>query len=143
MSLSLWLDMPPAALSPNARTHWARKHRAFQKYKGDCISRVRDARWQYVHGCEHQRIEHGLPWDQATATVQFVVTTNRRRDVDNAMASLKACFDAMSGLLVRDDSGLRPVPAEPFFVRGKRAGVRIRMERTGGAESPLSAPQEA
>lgn len=129
MTITIWLDTPPSSLSPNARTHWARKHRAFQKYKSDCAYRVKDARWQFVHGCEHQRIDPGLPWERATATVQFYVTTERRRDQDNALASLKAGFDALSGLIITDDSGLRIVPAEPFFVKGKRAGVKLLIER--------------
>ena len=46
------------------------------------------------------------PWRLALAQVAFYWPDKRRRDEDNAIASLKAAYDGLvsSGLLVDDDS---------------------------------------
>jgi len=55
-------------------------------------------------------------WQRATVDVTFYHATNRRRDADNAMASLKPYYDGIvdSGLLP-DDSPQHMVRPEPKF----------------------------
>ena len=66
-----------------------------------------------------------------TATITALVTNNRRRDADGVIARLKAGFDALEGLVIVNDAGLRLVLSDPFFARapGKEPGVWIVLER--------------
>ena len=72
------LPYPPSILSPNKRTHWAPKAKAFKKYKTDCSYLLREHYEDFVD--------------------------NRRRDMDNALASFKAGIDALSYITGMDDS---------------------------------------
>ena len=52
---------------------------------------------------EYEQIE-GTPWDKVLIKAQFFYGTERRRDQDNAMFSLKPMYDGIvdSGLVVDD-----------------------------------------
>ena len=54
---------------------------------------------------EAQEIE-SAPWEEMGVDASFYHETKRRRDQDNAMASLKAAYDGIvdSGLISDDDS---------------------------------------
>ena len=116
--------MPPAGLSPNGRVHFMQKARLTKQYRLDCA-------WIAKAGARMQTLSElrSFPWERATATVVFeVAQPGRRRDADNALASLKALWDGIvdAGLLT-DDRGLRVVPADPLFVKGESA-VWVKLE---------------
>ena len=84
------LPYPPSILSPNKRTHWAPKAKAFKKYKTDCSYLLR----------EHYEDFLG----KTDIHITFCPPDNRRRDMDNALASFKAGIDALSYITGMDDS---------------------------------------
>lgn len=95
-ALVLRLPWPPKDLSPNARPHWAVKQRVTREYRWECFAAAREHFWP----------QRDRPMGAVTAKVVFVVPTRHRRDLDNAMASIKTAFDALVsvGHLVDDDS---------------------------------------
>lgn len=82
---------PPAALSPNARVHWATKAKAAKKYKEDC-------RWV----CKASRRCGDLALGDVDIT--FHPPSKRRADADNMLASFKVGLDAISEFTGIDDS---------------------------------------
>ena len=91
-TVTVVLSLPPRGLSPNARLNWADKARLTRGYRELAHAATRAA-----GGWKRQ-------WPRAIATARFFFRTPRRRDEDNARASLKAAFDGMvdAGLLVGD-----------------------------------------
>ena len=91
-TVTVVLSLPPAGLSPNSRLHWAAKARLTRAYRELAHAATRAAGGWKRH------------WPRAIATARFFFRTPRRRDEDNARASLKAAFDGMvdAGLLVGD-----------------------------------------
>ncbi|MBN2582551.1 MAG: RusA family crossover junction endodeoxyribonuclease [Planctomycetes bacterium] len=92
------LPLPPRELSPNARPHHMAKARAVRKYR----------LWAWAEA-RSQNVRPG--WAEAKAQATFHFTSNRRRDRDNLLASLKPAFDGLvdAGVLA-DDSGLTHLP---------------------------------
>jgi crossover junction endodeoxyribonuclease RusA len=90
---SIALPWPAAALSPNARPHWAAKARA-----------VKEARmlagWM-VRTAVQQRAKD---WPHVNVAMTFCPPDNRRRDLDNIIASHKAATDGIADALGIDDS---------------------------------------
>ena len=111
-SLLITVPLPSQVLSPNARPNRFRLASAKKRYRLDCgiavLAAIRAAGLT------------GLPWRRATVRPTFFVATRGNRDVDNAGASLKSCFDSFqdAGLIV-NDSGLVPLPVE-FVVSADR-----------------------
>lgn len=89
---------PPKILSPNSRTHWAVKHRVFQKYKGDCFVLAKACR--PVLGDKDIHL-----------LLKFHPQKARRRDIDNAVASAKAILDGISAAWGIDDSKFHILPS--------------------------------
>lgn len=88
------LPLPPPELSPNARVHWRKRAEKSRRYR-------RAARWIAMEA------QGGTPrnWSRAVARVTFTWPDARRRDADNAIASLKAAFDGLVDAgVVSDDS---------------------------------------
>jgi crossover junction endodeoxyribonuclease RusA len=84
------LPYPPVELNPNNRSCWQKKARKAKTYKNDC--------WISL-----------LPFKAALkGKTQFLVTfcppNNNRRDVDNAVASLKSGIDMLAKAAGVDDS---------------------------------------
>jgi len=99
-SITISLPLPPKSLSPNARCHWAVKARDTRK----CREAARWWTFAALKGdCPH--------WRRSTFRATFYHTTNRRRDDDNLIASLKPYRDGIadSGLL-DDDVGVVTLP---------------------------------
>lgn len=91
------LPLPPKALSPNARTHWAVKSRAVKAYRF-CAQMAARKAWD----------DAGSPLLEADIVCVFHFRDKRRRDRDNLLASLKAAFDGMADAgIVSDDSSFR------------------------------------
>ena len=85
------LPWPPAALSPNARSHWAIRSRAAKSYRLQCFLFARQA------GLE-------APEGRILLDLEFIPPTMRRRDDDNLTAAFKAGRDGLADALGIDDS---------------------------------------
>jgi len=94
-SIVVVLPLPPRVLSPNCAVATPggrfKKAAAAKRYR-------RLAR-------EATEAERLTPWIKASVTPRFFFPTKRRRDEDNAIASLKAAYDGIvdAGLLPDDD----------------------------------------
>ena len=91
------LPLPHRSLSPNhpsiTRGGRIQKARETKKYRERAMAAVL--------ACG---VESG-PWEFAKVSAVFYHKANRRRDQDNAMASIKAAYDGLrdAGLIVDDD----------------------------------------
>ena len=98
------LPWPDKRLSPNARGHWGGKVTVVKKARADAckatyavLSRgAKETRQAYAGSCP------------ITVRVTFYPPDNRRRDVDNLIASMKAAFDGIADALAVDDNRFRP-----------------------------------
>lgn len=114
MKLTLTIPKPPRELSPNARGHWGRKYKATARYR-DLVKVLAREVWNLP------------PMMRVTVRTTWHVPDRRRRDQDNALASLKAAFDGLVDAgVIEDDSGLTPEPV--VFVVDKDAAARPRGE---------------
>lgn len=110
------LPLPHPSLSPNARPHHMTKARLKKKARNDGYLAGVKARID----CQHEQ-----PFELAEAHATFYVRTNRNRDGDNALASLKASFDGLADAgIFRNDSGLRHYPVK-FEVDKKNPRVEL------------------
>lgn len=119
MQITVTLGLPNKALSPNARTHWATKSRATKRYRLESqLVTINEMIRNHIHE----------PFQRLTITPVFFYGVNRRRDGDNALASLKAAFDGLvSAKLVSDDSFIRYKPVE-FRIDKDKPRVELRIE---------------
>jgi crossover junction endodeoxyribonuclease RusA len=87
------LDLPPRELSPNVRSHWAKKARAVKYYRMLAFIEARNA---------SRSTERG--WERAEFRTTWYLPDARRRDPDNLMASMKAGIDGIvqAGVLTDD-----------------------------------------
>jgi len=85
------LPWPPKELSPNARTHWAKRSKVAKGYRAACHLLAKKA---------------GLvaPVGRALLLLEFVPPDRRRRDDDNMLASFKAGRDGLADALGIDDN---------------------------------------
>lgn len=96
-TLVVTLPLPPRILTPNGRGHWAAKDRA----TGECRTLAEMA---------VRSIGRFPRWEGATLRPVFYWPVKRRRDDDNAAASLKAYRDGIADAgLVSDDSQIHAV----------------------------------
>jgi crossover junction endodeoxyribonuclease RusA len=111
-SLVVTLPLPPRSLSPNSRSHWRVKASAASAYR--------------VMAEVAARTAGPLPcWGGLTMEPVFYWPDGRRRDDDNASASLKNARDGFADAgLVSDDSVIRAMPAA-FEVDRERPRVEI------------------
>lgn len=86
------LGWPNAALSPNARVHWRKKHAANKTAKLDTAWLVR------------AQIKEKFTSDRAKVDIIFHPPDKRRRDLDNMIASTKGMADGISNAIGIDDS---------------------------------------
>lgn len=104
--IEIILPPPPKALRPNARPNRFRKAEATKQYRG-CAhiaakAQMNELRWP--------KPPH---WERATIEAIFIVRTNRHRDRDNLLASLKAAFDGLAdSRLIANDRGLTFLPVK-------------------------------
>ena len=117
--ITIVLPLPNRALSPNARVHWAHKAKHVREYRKTAWAATLEAAGPQAL------------WTKATAKVSFFFPDNRRRDADNAMASLKAAWDGMrdAGLIADDSAKVLTMEPAEFHVDGKDPRVEIRMRR--------------
>lgn len=85
------LPWPCSELSPNARVHWARKAREAKHYRALAHLLTRKAL--------------GPVWlKSARVGIEFYPPDNRRRDLDNMLASMKPAIDGIAAAIGVDDS---------------------------------------
>lgn len=116
--LLITLPHPPKALAPNARPHYMAKSRAVANYKGAArllaTEKINEANWKTVK--------------RASLHVKVYFRTNRTRDKDNFLASMKSALDGFAEAgVIKNDSGFDPQC--PEFLKDKddpRVEVTIR-----------------
>lgn len=113
-SITITLPLPDKCLSPNARCHWAVKSKAVAKLRRFAELETRNVAGRVVLG-----------WKQAKYTARFYFPTSRRRDADNAIASIKSALDGVADAgLIANDSGLWPERPE-FYTDKDNPRVEI------------------
>ena len=90
--MQVTLPWPPAALSPNARGHWAKKAKAAAKHKMDCQTLCMGAGLR------------ALGWPRMVVRITFHPPSARRADTDNMLAAMKAGLDGLAAATGIDDS---------------------------------------
>jgi hypothetical protein len=87
--------LPPAALSPNSRVHWAKKYYATATYRQE-VGWLAKSLWGASPPIERARIVYHF----------FIGRGRRARDLDNLIASFKAGLDGLvdAGVIRADDS---------------------------------------
>lgn len=91
--ITLTLPWPPKDLSPNARVHWTKRSKAAKAYRKECG-------WQVVAAGPRPKF---APSGPITLDVEFVEPDNRKRDLDNMLASIKAGIDGIADALGVND----------------------------------------
>ena len=120
VSVELDLPMPPRELSPNYRGHWGK------------VGFIRKGYRQHCQVLAQNMMQAGGEYPLAppvVAEVTFTFPDRRWRDQDNALASLKACWDGLvdAGLLADDKMpDFRVVPQQEEYRKGV-SGVRVRL----------------
>ena len=126
-TLTVTVGIPSRILNPNSRQHWSIVMKAKK--------RARVEAWAAAQVAMHEAGEKG-GWKEATCAVHWYARTNRKRDADNCLASLKATFDGLvdAGLL-QDDSDLTHLPMRMFTdARNPRVELQLkRQEQSNGA----------
>lgn len=118
-SILIVLPWPSAALSPNARSHWRRVAAHKKKARADGANATLAA----FNGTARE-VRDSLAGDFGIAVnVAFFPPDNRRRDADNAVASMKAYLDGIADALRVDDR--RFVPSFRFADVEKPGRVEV------------------
>jgi crossover junction endodeoxyribonuclease RusA len=116
MIFTIELPYPDPILSPNARAHWAKVNAAKQEQKTLALYEVRR--------------EHGFGRCQsARLTVTFHPPDKRKRDIDNAFASMKNGWDGIASALGMDDSAFT-FTLHPMGAPRKGGAVIVEVEAT-------------
>lgn len=77
--------LTPPELNPNARVHWAERHRAAKAF--------RQVAWAMAY---NDNPSHNVIFDKAAISVRFIVPNHRvAPDPDNAVAMLKPALDGL------------------------------------------------
>lgn len=119
--ITITIPYPAYILNPNASKHFMAVAAAKKRYRLDC-GIAAQAAMNKVRFC-------GGPLRAATVTPRFYSNSRQTRDRDNALASLKAAFDALQDAgLVENDSNLTYLPVE--FHRDPDRRVELFIEET-------------
>ncbi len=92
--LSIVLPWPPGDVSPNARGHWSKLHRARKAYREACAWQAR------LQGAHPGRMPDG----RLRVSMLFVPPDRRSRDLDNLIGSMKAGLDGLADALAVNDA---------------------------------------
>ena len=127
VSVELDLPMPPRELSPNYRGHWGKIAGYKKSYRDHCLVLAKSVMWRQKRLYPKDgEFPLALP---VVAEVTFTFPDRRRRDQDNALASLKAAWDGLvdAGLLADDKMpDFRVEPQQEEYRKGV-SGVRVRL----------------
>lgn len=123
------LPWPSSDLSPNKRQHWAAKSKAVAKYRDMCRT---TAMLQSVR----QRMPKG-PWQ---VSMLFFPPDNRRYDMDNLLARMKAGLDGVCDALKVNDVDFKRTTIERGTAQ-RPGSVRMKLESYEPIDySPISTP---
>ena len=113
------LPLPHKLLSPNARPH----HMALARVK-------KNHRIDAMMTALGEMSQPAPKWEKATALCRFYFKDKRKRDKDNALASLKSYFDGLADAgVVVNDCGITHAPSE-FHVDAENPRVEIQIEES-------------
>lgn len=102
--LTILLPIPASAMSPNARRLWHQKC-------GPVREARQFARLAAIDAMNRQQIWTPPRWERAETHTRFYFPTNRRRDDDNCMSTLKPVWDGFADAgIVKNDSGFTHHP---------------------------------
>ena len=118
--MRLVLDLPPRALSPNLRVHWAQKAKAAKYYRTLAMVVARNAVGRA-----------GPEWERAEVRTTFYFPDRRRRDRDNHMAMLKPAWDGLVDARVLTDD--QHLIQHPPTMAVDKARPRVEIELTEAA----------
>ena len=117
MPASFTMSVPPACLSPNARTHYMAKARATKAVRRNA-------------GLIARSIGIAPPLESAAVRLTFRFPDRRKRDRDNLVARCKAIFDGLQDAgVVRDDSDITHLPARIVHAPGEPASVEVEIDK--------------
>ena len=132
--MSRWtvdLPFPPRELSPNARSHWAKKSKAAKAYRQQCrvllMAEATNQGWDVpalIAQADGQKGGIHL-W------IDFYPPDRRHRDDDNCAAAFKAGRDGLADALEIDDRMMR---MHPFLHAEPVKGGLVRVTITGGPQ---------
>lgn len=105
-----WFDK---VLNPNTKCYWRYKYNASKKQKDDAY---------YVALAEPKP----EPKDKYALYIRFYPPCNRRRDLDNCLASIKGLLDGVAEAWGVDDSDFVPIPL--FGEKVKHGNIVITVE---------------
>jgi crossover junction endodeoxyribonuclease RusA len=119
------LPWPAKELNPNRRG-WGKgaMHRHARLSKGA----KELAHWTAKEAGWHRADTHEnycLGEDRPTITITFCPPDNRRRDLDNLLASFKSSLDGIAAALGIDDSLWTPIPRRGEVVKGGKVVVEL------------------
>ena len=112
------LPYPDKILSPNARAHFMAVARAKKKARESACWATIAAAGSKANLAEYIQME------TITLAIAFYPVDNRRRDIDNALASLKSAVDGIADALGVDDSRFL------VFITMRKSDGRSRVEVT-------------
>ena len=110
---SVILPWPPRELSPNSRTHWAKKAKAAKAYRLDCFYLAKEAK---VTAPKEGPIN---------LHIEFVPPDRRPRDLDNMLASIKSGLDGLAEALGVNDKRFTLTLSVVYGIGGM---VKVRIE---------------
>lgn len=108
--MKITLPWPSPDLSPNARIHWGRKSRAVKKYRHDAFWAAKEKGVPFLH-------------KEINLRITFIPPTNRKRDEDNCIASIKAGLDGIAQAWGINDTNFHI--AEHSIARARKPGCVI------------------
>ena len=107
------LPWPPKELSPNARVHWAVRHKAAKSYKSAC-------------GWQAAQAKVSIPDEgDIELLITFYPPDSRKRDDDNVIGSLKSGRDAIANIWGVDDNRFKPKYKWGPCVKGGKITVEV------------------
>lgn len=108
------LPWPAKELNPNARLHWSKKAKAAK------VARQ-------IAGWETVVSGHKIIWDGPIhLKITFYPPDNRRRDMDNLIASMKSANDGIADALKVNDSRFKLHHKVGEMVKGGSVTVEVR-----------------
>ena len=120
MTITIFMPMPAKALSPNARVHWSKRHKARKAQRNHAKLLVRS-----------ELAPNHTPWKSGEVEILVFPPDRRRRDRDNYLASMKGIFDgAEDAGLIENDCGFTYKPIQFDEPRKENPGVEITFTQT-------------
>lgn len=111
--MKITLSWPDKHLSPNDRSHWAKKAPIKAAYRNEGY-------WKA------QKLGVTLPPERHHISIIFYPPTNAHRDIDNCLASLKNALDGIADGLGINDKYFRPITID--FGDADKLNARVEID---------------